>query len=80
MAETRLAPAATIHRSTNCIMLTTTRKVQQVTDLKYIFDNVLDIEHLDSYLTSISISLIGNLVDASAPELEEATLSPQQKW
>ena len=80
MAETRLAPAATIHRSTNCSMLTTTRGVKQVTDLKHIFDNVLDIEHLDSYLTSISISLIGNLVDASAPELEEATLSPQQKW
>ena len=43
-----------------------------MTDLKHIFDNVLDIEHLDSYLTSISIGLIGNLFDASASELEEA--------
>ena len=66
-AETQLAPAAASRD-----VLTSTRRAKQAADLKHVVDNALDIEPLD-YLTSISISLIGDFLDASASELKEAT-------
>ena len=44
----------------------------EAADLKHVVDKVLEIEYLDSYLISISISLLGHLLDARA-ELEKAT-------
>ena len=56
-------------------MVTITRRSKQEADLKHVVDNVIGIEHLDSYLTSISISLIGHLIDARPSVFEEATRS-----
>ena len=54
-------------------MVTATRRAKQAADLKHVVENVLDIDHLDSYLTSISFTLIGQLIEALPAKLEKAT-------
>jgi accessory colonization factor AcfC len=54
-------------------MVTATRKAKQEADLKHVVENILEIDFIDTYLTSISINKIGTFVMASVTVLEKAT-------
>ena len=78
-----MAAACTCHPA-HRNMVTSTSRAKQTANLKHVVKNILDIDHLNSYLMSISISLIGSLLDAILSKIEETSLpnsgQPQNKY